>query len=186
LRTIVDNHQPRQSETVFDVLLILDQLMARSVPGRDKVIADMTIGGNLLRGATWVLVYIRDHGTFDDLILEAEDVDDVNPRSRRWDAWMAGGLYEFKWWYSWSARSSRTFLRQILQDYQRTRVGVDLPLRWVFGPSPLTRADIIQAMEEALDGVKDDLRAHRKPAVDGYTPRIVDFIKARLNAIVVR
>ena len=186
LRKIVDNHQPRQSEAVFDLLLNLDLLMAHNVVGWQQVITAMAIGGNMLRGATWVLTYISDYGSWTDLTLEVKDTDAVNPNARRWDALMSGKLYEFKWWYSWTTKSSRTFLEQILNDYHNTRVGAEMPLRWVFGPSPLTRADIINEMEKALDGVKADLLAGREPLVDGYTPSIADFIKARLGSIVVK
>jgi hypothetical protein len=184
LRKIVDNHQPRHSEAVFDLLLNLDLMMAHNVIGWEKVIGDMAIGGNLLRGATWVLRYINDFGSWTDLTLEINNPDAVNPGARRWDALMSGTLYEFKWWYSWSSKSTGTFLAQIINDYRDSRVGKDMSLRWVFGPSPLTRAQILQEMNKALDGVKDDLAAGRKPRVNGYTPKIVDFIKSRLDDIV--
>lgn len=186
LRKIVDNHQPRHSEAVFDLLLNLDLLMAHNVVGWQKVIADMAIGGNMLRGATWVLTYVNDFGSWTDLTLELKNPDAVNPEVRRWDALMSGKLYEFKWWYAWTTNSSRTFLRQILNDYHDSRVGTDMALRWVFGPSPLTRADIIQGMTSALDGVEADLRAGRKARVDGYTPRITAFIRSRLDSVVVK
>ncbi len=183
LRKIVDNHQPREQDEVEKLLLRLDLLMAHQVLGWEKIIDELAIGGNMMRGASWVLKYIDDFGSWTDLSLEVNDPDAANPSARRWDAWMNGKLYEFKWWYAWTKNSSRTFLRQILRDYHP---GQDLDVRWVFGPSPLPRAEILEQMTNALDTVKADLLAGREPLVDGYTPAVADFIKSRLESVVVK
>jgi hypothetical protein len=185
LRKIVDNHQPAQQEELYDLLLRLDLLLGHNVVGWPKVVADLAVGGNLLRGAAWVLRYIDTYGSWTDLTLELTNPDGVNPGSRRWDALMQGRLYEFKSWYAWTSKASRTFLTQILNDYRNLRVGQDMPLRWVFGPPTALTIRVIRAnMDAALDGVKADLRANREPVVDGYTPSIVDFVKGRLDDVV--
>ena len=40
---------------------------------RFKVIGDLSVGGNLTRGASWVLTYINDYGSWTDLTLEGYD-----------------------------------------------------------------------------------------------------------------
>jgi hypothetical protein len=185
LRTIVDNHRPSQAAELEGLLLQLDMLMGHHVLGWQKVISDLAVGGNMMRGTKWVLTFIDDFGTWTDLSLEVHDSDAVNPTARRWDAWMNGKLYEFKWWYSWTTNSSKTFLSQILKDYHRTGIGTRIGLYWVFGPSPLTLDDIISHMTAALDGVAADLRAGRKVPVPGYDDvATVDFINGRLAAVV--
>lgn len=184
LRKIVDNHPPRSSELVYDLLQYLDLLMGYNVIGWEKLTGDLATGGNMLEGARWVLKYIYEFGTWKQLTLEAKKDDSQQRTRRRWDAWMDGTLYEFKAWYMWLPGSSKTFLKQILQDYEETRVGASMMLRWIFAPSPLTLDQIIDNMEKALDGIKADLAAGKTDVVPGYTPAIADFIRARLRQFV--
>lgn len=183
LRKIVDNHAPSQSRPLHRLLLNIDLMMANNVHGWEKVISDLSIGGNMTRGASWVLWCVHTIGSFQDLSLEVHDPDAVNPAVRRWDAFMSGGLYEFKWWYSWTDKSTMTFLRQINNDYRTLGPNGFPMLRWVFGPSPLTRTTIIDSMRVALSRVITDRRAGREPPVD-MELRTAMYVDARLEPLV--
>lgn len=62
-----------------------------------------------------------------------------------------------------------------------------MPLKWVFGPSPLSRVEILANMGAALDEVKADLLAGKPSRVPDYcSPAMCDTIKTRLNSVVVK
>ncbi|MBG0737931.1 DUF4157 domain-containing protein [Paeniglutamicibacter antarcticus] len=187
LRRIVDNHPPSAEGDVVDLLEYIETMILARAVNWGAVLTDLKIGGRKLQGATWVLRYIATYGDWSDVSFEAKDEDAGQPDNRRWDTLMSGTLYEFKDWYVWKSISSRTFLKQILQDYLNNGVGETMPLKWVFSDSPLTRKSIIANMEAALDGVKADLLAGKPPRVPGYySPAMCDTIKSRLNSVVVK
>jgi len=92
-------------------------------------------------------------------------------------------LYQFKSWYTWPTIANRTFLRQILEDYERVFKDNDVGLFWIFQTS-LSTSDIVDKMKTALQGVIDDLKAGKSPVVPGYTESIALFLIARVGSIV--
>lgn len=72
------------------------------------------------------------------------------------------------------------------QDYEKTRIGQTIGLRWVFADSPMTLDHIVENMQAALDGVRADLVAGKTPKVAGYSVNTCDFIKSRLRTVVVK
>lgn len=187
LRKIVDNHPPSAQDRLEDLLEQIETMLVTGATGAQSVIADLAIGGNKMKGAAFVLRYIHDYPPgWGDVAFEAKDEDAGQPDSRRWDAWIAGTLYEFKAWYSWKPVASYTFLKQILQDYEKTRIGQTIGLRWVFADSPMTLDHIVENMQAALDGVRADLVAGKTPKVAGYSVNTCDFTKSRLRTVVVK
>ncbi|WP_434620553.1 eCIS core domain-containing protein [Arthrobacter sp. A5] len=187
LRRIVDNHPPSAEGQVVDLLEYIETMILARTVNWEAVLTDLKTGGNKLKGATFVLRYIATYGDWSDLTFEAKDEDAGQPDNRRWDTLMSGTLYEFKAWYVWKPISSQTFLKQILQDYLNNGVGETMPLKWVFGPSPLSRVEILANMGAALDEVKADLLAGKSSRVPGYySPAMCDTIKSRLNSVVVK
>ncbi len=184
LRRIVDRHAPREEKLLVDLLEYIETMRVHGVQGWQTMISDLSIGGNKLKGARFVLTYVNRVDGWADLALETRDEEDAEPNSRRWDAWMFGRLYEFKAWYSWLPVSDGKFLKQIIEDYRKTRVGQDMPLRWVFGETTMKKADILDHMGLALDKVRVDLKAGKQSTPAGFTPKVVDFIEARLPEIV--
>jgi hypothetical protein len=182
LRKIVENVRPVKDDAVADMLGLIEKMINSGATNWDKVITDLRIGGNKFKGASFVIRYIDTVLGWNDVGFELTS-DPLNPSGRRWDAWVAGVLYQFKSWYSWPDVADRTFLRQILEDYKDTRVGQEMGLRWVFETS-LTKDQIVKKMKDALTGVVADLKAGRKPKVDGYTGGIALFIHARVESIV--
>lgn len=187
LRKIVDNHRPSAEDSLVELLEQVETMLVTGATGAQSVIADLAIGGNKMKGAAFVLRYVHTYPPgWGDVAFEAKDEDAGQPDSRRWDAWIAGSLYEFKSWYSWKPVASYTFLKQMLQDYEKTRVGQSIGLRWVFADSPMSRDHILEQMTAALDGVKADLLAGKAPKVGGYTVSICDFIKSRIGSVVLK
>ena len=184
LRKVVENVRPIKEAGVVDLLGLLEKMIVSGATNWDKVITNLRIGGNKFKGAHFVIRYIDSTLGWNDVGFEVGS-DPLNPAGRRWDAWVAGTLYQFKSWYSWLKIADRTFLRQILEDYNRTRVGDEMGLRWVFETS-LTRDEIVRHMKDALSGVVSDIKAGRTPQVDGYTGGIALFIFNRVASIVVK
>lgn len=184
LRKVVDNVRPVKEDNVLDMLGLIDKMIAAGAANWNKVITDLRIGGNKYKGASFVIHYIDANLGWDNVGFELGN-DPLDTSGRRWDAWVAGTLYQFKSWYTWPNIADRTFLRQILEDYRLTRVGDEMGLKWVFETS-LTREEIIRRMKDALSEVMLDLKQGQTPKVDGYTGSIALFIFARVDSIVVK
>jgi hypothetical protein len=182
LRKIVENVRPVKADNVVDLLGLLEKMINSGAANWDKVITDLRIGGNKFKGAIFVIRYINSTLGWSNVGFELNN-DPLDTSGRRWDAWVAGILYQFKSWYSWPTIADRTFLRQILEDYKATRVGADMGLYWVFETS-LSETEIVANMKRALARVIRDLKAGTPPQVNGYTGGIALFIFSRVSSIV--
>lgn len=183
LRKIVENVRPIKEEGVRKLLNVLERMIKSGAANWDKVITDLRIGGNKFKGARFVLRYIDEFLGWDDVSFEVTGSDPVDISGRRWDARVNNQLYQFKSWYTWPNIASRTFLRQILEDYNKTAVGGRLGVMWVFETS-LTKEQIVEKMKEALAEVRADLKAGRQPKVDGYTGGVALFLYDRAETFV--
>ena len=161
LRKIVENVRPVKEEQVRVVLNLIERMVDSGAANWDKVITDLRIGGNKFKGAWFVIRYIDEQLGWSDVGFELTN-DPIDTSGRRWDAWVSGILYQFKSWYSWPDVADRTFLRQVLEDYGDKGVGREMGLFWIFETS-LTKGQIVERMQRALNGVAEDLEAGRTP-----------------------
>ena len=182
LRKIVDNVRPVKEDAAMDLIGLIEIMIHGSLRW-DKVITDLRIGGNKFKGARFVIRYVDEYLDWGEVSFEVKDDPGEQQTGRRWDAWVSGILYQFKSWYVWPDIASRTFLRQIFEDYDKTHVGEEMPLHWVFETS-LTKAQIVAKMKAALAGVVADIKAGKQPKIPGYTEDIADFISSRVESIV--
>ena len=182
LRKVVENVRPIKEDGVRKLIDVLEKMVKSGATNWDRVITDLRIGGNKFKGARFVLRYIDEKLGWNNVAFEVTN-DPIDNSGRRWDARVNGWLYQFKSWYTWPDIASRTFLRQILEDYRLTRVGEQMSVSWIFETS-LKKEDIVKKMKDALAGVVADLKAGNKPKVDGYTGGIALFIFHRTETIV--
>ncbi len=182
LRKIADNHQPRQAETLVDLLQFLETMIVNGAVNWSKVVEDLAIGGNKLQGARFVLKFIDQYRSWDAIMFEETAPARRGRSGRVWDAWISGTLHEFKSWRSWV--NDTTFLKQMLVDYTEIISQRKLPMLWVFDSAGMSRDEILGHMRTALDRVADDLRNGREPKVPGYTLKRCEAIKSRLDGIV--
>jgi hypothetical protein len=182
LRVVVEKVSPKTEAEVRKLIDVLERMITNGAANWDKIITDLKIGGNKYKGARFVLRYIDTKLGWNNVAFEVTN-DPVDASGRRWDARVGGQLYQFKSWYTWPDIASRTFLRQILEDYRLTRSGQRIGVSWVFETS-LTKDQIVQKMKDALAGVIADLKAGKQPKVPGYNQRIAQFISNRVESIV--
>ena len=182
LRVVVEKVRPQKEDEVRKLIDVLERMIRNGAANWDKTITDLKIGGNKYKGARFVLRYIDTKLGWNNVAFEVTN-DPVDASGRRWDARVAGQLYQFKSWYTWPDIASRTFLRQILEDYRLTRKGQRIGVSWVFETS-LTKDQIVQKMKDALAGVIADLKAGKDLKVPGYTEDIALFISNRVESIV--
>lgn len=117
-----------QAETL---LLNIFHMSSRRIGGYLEVLNEMASQRTKTKGGEFVLRYIGGNNQWGGHVLLEAKEDDPNS-DRRWDAWIEGTLYEFKAWRSWSDALDKAFLRQIVQDHDRVKTGMDMPLRWIF------------------------------------------------------
>jgi hypothetical protein len=167
---VLDNVRKQLGGDPMAMLGYLEELGNRKIPGWEKVLADLETGGNMHKGARWVLEFVTRSKLWD--VVKAFEVE-AEPGGRRWDFQTADGtLYQVK---SWSRFWEATFLRQIRQDFLKGAGKV----RWAFEATGLgTPAEITKMMREALDRAA-------KAQPDVFTPDVVSGIKGLLPNLVV-
>ncbi len=129
---------------------------AKGIPGWEKVVQDLALGGNKYTGAEWVLRYIDNHGLWKGV--EKFEIP-VAGGERIIDALIDDVHYEFKSWYNFN---KQTFIHQIKKDVSSIANG---KMKWVFDSKANfagSKEELVQylkkVIEEAVKEKKIDIR----------------------------
>jgi hypothetical protein len=153
------------------ILGYLDMLSDSKAVGKERVVADLAKGHNFFTGAEWVLRWIDESGMWSEVKrFEVES----ETAGRRWDAQIGENLYQFK---NWSKFWESSFLKQILQDFQKSNNLKTFEVRWVFDPRIGDVEAVKTMMRTALDKALSDGK-------EGFTSARVRAIKAALDGVV--
>jgi hypothetical protein len=149
-------------------------LERKGIQGAGDALNQLATGHGIFTGEEWVLRFI-DRRNLWKKVEQLEQWADLT-QSRRWDARIAGVVYQFK---SWNQFYDRTFVKQIVEDFNKTN-GLKKPLLWVFDPHT-SIGSVDDIIAQATQALEDGLRKSRS----GLTRPMVDAIKARLPDIIV-
>ncbi len=155
-----------ESGNFHQIAQVLEHLSTSRVTGLSRVISDMVAGGNLPRGANFVLEYLAAHPNILHNITELERT--LAGGARRIDAVAGSILYEFKNWGDLSHASE--MVRQMATDL---RLGNLSNMRYVISSRAGSREAIIQGLRATIENTANLTRAQRRTILNTFESLII-------------